>query len=113
MLVIRQSQLDKMAGSRLEQIASELNQSAPYINKEEALQYVKDGARLGFTQPLELHSLATSLWAIRRGGFDMGKVRNLLSREDLSKDHKLVPLRMLADILLKQDGYGNETRPNM
>ena len=113
MLVITQSQLEKMAGARLEEIASALNRSVSYITKEEAIQYVREGVKIGFTQSLELHSLATSLSIIERAGFDMGKIKDLLNRDDLGKDHKLVPLRMLADILLKQEKYGNETHPNM
>jgi hypothetical protein len=113
MLVIRRAQLEAMAEERLEEIASELHRKAPYIARDEASRYVSEKASLGFTQSLELQSLATSLWAIQRAGFDMGKIRSFLSRDDLSKDHKLVPLRMLAEILLGQEKDGHQAHPNM
>jgi len=88
-----------MLESRLRNIAAVLSHDLPLISSENLLRYVRLGYTKGFKEMLELRSFASSIHTITNHGFDMQRVEKLLDAPDISNDHKLIPLAMLADIL--------------
>lgn len=102
MLTLTRSTLDALLECRLRNIAALLSRDLPFISSERLLQYVQLGYMKGFKELLELRSLACSLHTINKNGFDMQQVEKLLDDPNLSNDHRLIPLAMLADILRQQ-----------
>lgn len=44
-----------------------------------------------------------SILKIKKSGYDISRIEKLMSNRELSRDHKLIPLRMLADSVGKEE----------
>jgi len=59
--------------------------------------YVAKAVAYGLRDEVEVTVYVECALKIERSGYDMAKVERLMSDDELSRDHKLIPLRMLAD----------------
>lgn len=92
---------NEMAAPRREEAAGRVHallaERGTEVAPEVVGRHVARAQAYGIHDEKELTVYVECVLTIEKSGFDMRKVERLMSDEQLSRDHKLIPLRMLAD----------------
>ena len=99
MLQLSSQTIDNVAQAKLQDIAVTIQRNLPDADTETVLSYLKQGRAYGITKRTDLIVFVECLWSIASSGYDMARVHRLMASQELSLDHKLIPLRMLSDAL--------------
>lgn len=99
MLEITHRAMEQMANAMYQEIAATLQRKLGDPDTATLRSYVDRARAYGVTKRTDLIVFAECVWYIDSSGYDMEKVDRLMRSEELSIDHKLIPLRTLSDML--------------
>jgi len=106
MLVLKKSTLERMADIKYQEIASNINKRMNITDTELILDYIEEARSYGIHDEKEITVYVESVYKLKKSDYDMNKIRRLMQNQDSSHDHKLIPIRLLVDILERKSFHG-------